>query len=249
MVNPRSARCLTGKSRARLSLLATDTKTAPWVGSEPYAAVCDLANARPKSASIPMTSPVDFISGLSSASTPVPSKRRKRLNGNTASLTAMGASIGAVPPSPVAGSSCCSRSSAMVSPSMTRAHAFASGTDVAFDTNGTVRLARGFASRTYRMSSLSAYWTFISPRTPIPLANASVERRTISRSDRPSVIGGSAHAESPEWIPASSMCSMTPPMYTSVPSHSASTSISTASSRKRSTSTGWSGVNSVAREM
>ena len=27
----------------------------------------------------------------------------------------------------------------------------------------------------------------------------------------PSVIGGSAQAESPEWMPASSMCSMTPP--------------------------------------
>ena len=32
----------------------------------------------------------------------------------------------------------------------------------------------------------------------------------------PSVIGGSAQAESPEWMPASSMCSMTPPRYSSV---------------------------------
>ena len=42
---------------------------------------------------------------------------------------------------------------------------------------------------------------------------------------------GRTHDESPEWMPASSMCSITPPMTTSVPSQSASTSISTASSR------------------
>ena len=35
---------------------------------------------------------------------------------------------------------------AMLSPAMMRAAAFASGTPVAFDANGTVRLARGFAS-------------------------------------------------------------------------------------------------------
>jgi hypothetical protein len=29
---------------------------------------------------------------------------------------------------------------------------------------------------------------------------------------RPNVTGGSAQAESPEWMPASSMCSITPPM-------------------------------------
>ena len=62
--------------------------------------------------------------------------------------------------------------------------------------------------------------------------------RTRSISARPSVTGGRVHAESPEWMPASSMCSMTPPMYSSVPSYSASTSISMASSRKRSTSSG-----------
>ena len=28
---------------------------------------------------------------------------------------------------------------------------------------------------------------------------------------RPNVIGGSTQAESPEWMPASSMCSITPP--------------------------------------
>jgi hypothetical protein len=55
----------------------------------------------------------------------------------------------------------------------------------------------------------------------------------------PRVIGGSTQAESPEWIPASSMCSITPQTSTfPVVSQSASTSTSTASSRNRSTSTG-----------
>ena len=81
-----------------------------------------------------MTSPVDFISGPSTTSAP-----RKRPNGMTASLTLK-----------------CSRRrsssgrfrSASFSPAMTRAASFASGTPVAFETNGTVRLARGLASMT-----------------------------------------------------------------------------------------------------
>ena len=74
----------------------------------------------------------------------------------------------------MAGSSPSARSSAMVAPSMIRAAALASGTAVALDTNGTVREARGLASSTYRASSLSAYWTLSSPRTPTPRAIASV---------------------------------------------------------------------------
>ena len=74
---------------------------------------------------------------------------------------------------------------------------------------------------------------------------ASVDARSRLMSKPPSVIGGSAHAESPEWIPASSMCSMTPPRYSSSPSYSASTSISIASSRNRSTRTGREGLISV----
>ena len=42
----------------------------------------------------------------------------------------------------------------------------------------------------------------------MPCAMASVALRTFSMSLRPNVTGGSAHAESPEWMPASSMCSM-----------------------------------------
>ncbi|MBA1343652.1 MAG: hypothetical protein C5S52_08665 [ANME-2 cluster archaeon] len=50
--------------------------------------------------------------------------------------------------------------------------------------------------------------------------------------------GGITQAESPEWIPASSMCSMIAPIRTSVPSETASQSISTAPSRKSSIKTG-----------
>ena len=66
----------------------------------------------------------------------------------TASLTATGACSGSRAPSPVAGSMPSSRSSAIVAPSMTRLAALAIETAVALDTNGTVRDARGFASRT-----------------------------------------------------------------------------------------------------
>ena len=46
--------------------------------------------------------------------------------------------------------------------------------------------------------------------------------------------GGVQQAESPEWMPAISMCSKMPPTNTSLPSQSASTSTSMAASRKRS---------------
>ena len=60
----------------------------------------------------------------------------------------------------------------------------------------------------------------------MPCASASVEARTRSSSSVPRVAGGRTHAESPEWMPASSTCSMMPPRYMSSPSKSASTSIS-----------------------
>ena len=127
---------------------------------------------------MPITSPVERISGPSSESTPVPSGRRNRWNGSTASLTATGAPGGSVPPSPLAGSMPSARSSAMVAPSMIRAAAMASGTAVALDENGTVREALGLASSTYSVSSFSAYCTLSSPRTPTPSAMASVCART-----------------------------------------------------------------------
>src|SRR5215472_17572238 len=154
----------------RLSTLATDTNARPLTGSVPYAAAWDFAYAVPKESSIPMTSPVDRISGPSTVSTPRPCSSRNLLNGSTTSLTAIGACGGSVPPSPEAGSSPSARNCATVAPSMIRAAALAIGTAVALDTNGTVREARGLASSTYSTPAASAYWMLSRPRTPTPLA-------------------------------------------------------------------------------
>ena len=131
------------------------------------------------------------------------------------------------------------RSSSSVAPSITRLATLTSGTPVALATNGTVRLARGFASITYTSPSRTAYWTLIRPRTSSASAMARVWASIVAIVSAASEYGGSAQAESPEWTPASSTCSMTPPMIASpVWSRMASTSTSVASSRNRSTSTG-----------
>ncbi len=69
---PSSTSARAGKTRLRLSRLATETKTLPLVGSAPYAPDCALAYAVPKTLSMPMTSPVERISGPSTVSTPRP---------------------------------------------------------------------------------------------------------------------------------------------------------------------------------
>ena len=61
----------------------TERNTVPLCGSFTPAPSCDLAKARSKLASSPITSPVDFISGPRMVST-----FGKRANGNTASFTA-----------------------------------------------------------------------------------------------------------------------------------------------------------------
>ena len=92
-----------------------------------------LPKAVGKSRAMPITSPVDFISGPSSASEPW-----KRWNGSTTSLTLTWPPLGSR-----------GRSwSASRSPRISRQATFASGTPIAFETNGTVRDARGFASIT-----------------------------------------------------------------------------------------------------
>ena len=116
-------------------------------------------------------------------------------------------------------------------------------------TNGTVREARGLTSSTYTTRSLMANWMFISPTTPSSSAIARVCSRIASSSRPLTDQGGSEQAESPEWMPASSMCSMIPPITTVVPSEMASTSISMASSRNLSTRIGWSGEACTARSM
>ena len=58
---------------------------------------------------------------------------------------------------------------------------------VAFETNGTVREARGLASKTYKIPLVSAYCTFSKPRTPTPFAIPRVEVRIRSISAGPNV--------------------------------------------------------------
>src|SRR6185437_12112081 len=97
-LKPRSARRLTGKIIDRLSRLATDTNARPLTGSDPYTAAWAFAYAVPNARSMPITSPVERISGPSTVSTPCPARSRNRPNGSTASFTATGASSGRSPP-------------------------------------------------------------------------------------------------------------------------------------------------------
>ena len=113
------------------------------------AAAWDLAKAVSKYLSIPMTSPVERISGPSSESTTLPSGVRKRAKGSTASFTETGAPSGRLAPSPVSGSILWTeRRWAIDTPTPIIAAALASCTPVALEVNGTVREARGFASIT-----------------------------------------------------------------------------------------------------
>ena len=121
-----------------LSASVTEMKTVPCNGSGQPAAACALANAVGKSRAIPITSPVERISGPSTASEP-----SKRSNGSTASLT----ETWSPKPSPSRSRGRCS--AAIDSPSITRQASFASGRPTALETNGTVREARGLASITY----------------------------------------------------------------------------------------------------
>ncbi len=79
---PRSCSWAAIPITADLSVSVTVRNTVPDCGSRAPAAACALANAAGKSAATPITSPVERISGPSSASAPA-----KRSNGSTASLT------------------------------------------------------------------------------------------------------------------------------------------------------------------
>ena len=99
----------------------------------------------------------------------------------------------------------------MVLPSMTRAAAFASGDAgrLAGEGHGAAgpRVCLQHIEGRARQRELDVEQAAHADA----LAIASVLARTASMSRRPRVIGGSTHAESPEWMPASSMCSITPP--------------------------------------
>ena len=81
--NPSRVKRSATSATAGLSSSRTLTKTVPFAGSlKPLASIA-LPNASAKLSPIPMTSPVERISGPSTMST-----SGKRLNGSTASLTA-----------------------------------------------------------------------------------------------------------------------------------------------------------------
>ena len=132
-VNPHAASRRATSTTASFATSGTERNAFPEVGSTVPAPIWALANAAPKLPSIPITSPVDFISGPRTVSTP-----GNLMNGNTASLTlTCTGTISAVKP--------CSASER---PTMQRAAILANGTPIALLTKGTVRLARGFTSST-----------------------------------------------------------------------------------------------------
>src|ERR1019366_8863355 len=152
MAKPRSCSMVAIPVAAGLSPSATVMNTVPRSGSRNPAAACALANAVGKSRAMPITSPVERISGPSSESAPA-----KRSNGSTASSTHTCPLVG----------SAGRRKPARRSPSRIRQASLASGSPIALDTNGTVRDARGLASITCSPSSpWIADCTLCSPTTP-----------------------------------------------------------------------------------
>ena len=80
---------------------------------------------------------------------------------------------------------------------------------VTLDTSGTVLDARGLASSTKTTPSSIAYCMFMRPTTFISTAIFLVYSLIVSTISGERFFEGRMQAESPEWIPASSMCSMT----------------------------------------
>ena len=133
ILNPSSCKRRAIGTTVGLSESFTVTNTAPSSGRLPSAAICALAKAMPKLSANPIASPVERISGPKTVSTP-----GSLVKGKTASLTA----------TPGRGRSSGTPSSSRVWPTITPAASLARGTPVALLTNGTVREARGFTSRT-----------------------------------------------------------------------------------------------------
>ena len=158
--NPRSASRFAGKTIARLSRLATDTNTVPLVGRPAPVATSAFASAIPGS----RVDPHDLAGRLHlrpedgvDAGEPAERQDRGLHRGVRQMPVAMRVgrqhAVGA-------------RDPRGCRPASTSVAIRASETPIAFDTNGTVREARGFASRTQNRSSLTASWRFSSPRTP-----------------------------------------------------------------------------------
>ena len=153
------------------------------------------------------------------------------MNGKTGALTATCPDVGS-------GMSCSLR----LIPSVTLAAILAIGTPVALATNGTVRLLLGLTSRQYRLSPCIANWILKQPRILRPIPIFLVCSMTLWSISSEIFWVGMKQVESPEWIPASSRCSITAPIKTCSPSDAASTSNSIAWPRYSSTSRGLSGA-------
>ena len=206
---------------AGLSPSATVMNTVPESGSRAPAAAWALANAVGKSRAIPITSPVERISGPSSASAPA-----NRLNGSTASFTHTW---------PLVVSLRAGRGRRVARRAGSGRPAWPAAARSPWRRTAPFARPVGWPrSRAGPSSPWIANWTLSRPTTPSARAIPSVCSRICSSISSPSVCGGSTQAESPEWIPASSTCCMIPAIHTSLPSHSASTSTSIESSRKRS---------------
>lgn len=115
-----------------LSLSLREMKTPPERGSFTPAPSSALAKAASNRVSMPITSPVERISGPSTGSTP-----GKRVQGITASLTEICLGAGSFSPN-----------SFSLAPAITFAAILATGWPIALATKGTVREARGLTSRT-----------------------------------------------------------------------------------------------------
>ena len=111
---------------------------------------------------------------------------------------------------------------------MHRAATPASDQPTAFETNGTVREARGFTSIIQISPSFTASWMFISPQTCRRSANVRAMDSTSAIVLSGSETGGVTAAASPEWHPAASMCSRIAPTTVVSPSETQSTSSSMA---------------------
>ena len=128
-----ASRRATGSRASPLSRSWTERNARPAAAAGGRRAIQALAKAPPNSALMPITSPVDFISGPSSGSTP-----GKRRNGKTGALTKTAGTAG----------SSVKPTSARLCPAITRQAIATSGTPTALAMNGTVREARGFTSST-----------------------------------------------------------------------------------------------------
>ena len=132
MLKPSEASSLIAGRMRGLSSSRTETNTVPARGRLVPPPIWLLAKAISNEPSMPITSPVDFISGPSTVSTP-----GKRAKGNTASFTARCLGCAGLRPK-----------DCRLSPAMMRAAILATAKPITLATNGTVREARGLTSST-----------------------------------------------------------------------------------------------------